>query len=201
MPGEWIPSVVDSTSEKTTTHRRVLVAIGANYATGAGSLPSKATACHRRTPQFVEAKLGGQRHRARSHIAHCVGGQTKSHWNGLLPFNPDKSLATLDIQVREITANNFHFVMTNLSPWITSRDWATIRDNGIESSFEILAQPGITGGMLEYFKALKKIVGSGAIWIGHGNAEVYGVFLHYCRRLHVDLWFFDSNLSQRSRFV
>jgi hypothetical protein len=203
IAGEWIPSVVDSSSAKVTSKQIVLVAVGANYATGAGSLPSKLTAVHRSAPPGVEDKLGRWRKRVSDHIIRCASGKTKRHWNGLLPFDPDKPLLPADPRFTSIKNNNFHFVMTNLSPWITFKDWAKIRDNRIEDIFAILAQPGIPNGMLDYFRALKKIVGSrDAIWIGHGNAEVYGIFSHYRNRKRLDIepWFFDSNLSRRSRF-
>ena len=199
IAGEWIPSVVDSSSAKVSTKQVVLVAVGANYATDPGKLPSKSPGVY----DSVEAKLGPCRKRAKNHIIRCAKGKTKRHWNGLLPFDPDKPSSSTDTLIKSIESGNFHFVMTNLSPWITFKDWAKIRDNRIEDIFSILAQPGIPNGMLNYFKGLKKIVGRrDAIWIGHGNAEVYGIFRYYCWMLGINpsSWFFDSNLSQKSCF-
>ncbi len=93
-------------------------------------------------------------------------------------------------------------MMTNLSPWITTCDWSPIRDSSLEEMFGILAAPSDRGGgSWTYFRELKKCVGGDAIWIGHGNAEVYGLFRLICWKLNIKQWFFDSNLSRPSLMI
>lgn len=77
-----------------------------------------------------------------------------------------------------------------------------IRDNSLEDMFGILATPGMgKDGLRNYFRELKKCVGPDSIWLGHGNAEIYGIFRLICCELKIRYWFFDSNLSQKSLMV
>src|SRR4051812_21656031 len=57
LPGQWIPSVVDTSTAAAAAKLPVVVAIGANYATGPGNLPSKSSARHRTSPPWVEENL------------------------------------------------------------------------------------------------------------------------------------------------
>jgi hypothetical protein len=196
---QWIPSVVDSTTSNKTGEKRVLVAFGANFGTGSAKLPTSANKKHRIAAPWIEDNLGKCRGAAKKHIVMCRSGLVRRHWNGILPCNPDYNLPS--DAYADIENSNFHLVMTNATPWITQFDWAKIRDGNIEDIFAILAQPGTANGMLDYFRKLKKIVGRDAVWIGHGNSEIYGLFLHYCRRLTINPWFFSSNLSQRNLFA
>jgi len=113
-----------------------------------------------------------------------------------MPFDCDKYYAS---GIISHLGTDPHFVMTNVSPWITLRDWSKIRDDSLEDMFGILATPGMgTNGLRSYFRDLKKCVGPDAIWVGHGNAEIYGIFRILCWELKIRNWFFDSNLSRPS---
>ena len=180
LANQWIPAVVDTTTAGTRTILPVIVAVGANYATGPGNMPIGVQANLNRSPaiRFLNA---------------CSQGRVRNHWNGLLPYDPNN---TYHLSVTAKLQPDPHFVMTNLSPWITARDWSIIRNNSLEDLFTILAAPGM--GLWAYFRQLKRCVGNDAIWIGHGNADVYGFFRLICWRLRINEWFFTSNLSQRS---
>ncbi len=200
--GDWIPTVVDTTTSKATKELPVVVAVGANYATGVGKLPTKVDAVHRTKAPWVEERLSGKircRDRVTTFLRACSTGKTKRHWNGLLPFDPD---GTYSKDAAASLAPEPHFVMTNFSPWITTRDWSPIRSASLEDMFGILAAPSDRGGGLwGYFHQLKKCVGPGAIWIGHGNAEIYGLFRLLCHRMDIEQWYFDSNLSFPSHMI
>lgn len=116
-----------------------------------------------------------------------------------MPFDWDQNYA---FNVAMNIGANPHFVMTNASPWITRKDWSVIRDNSLEDIFGILAAPSMgSGGIWSYFRELKKCVGRDAIWVGHGNAEIYGIFRLLCWKLNILNWFFDSNLSHPSQMT
>ena len=153
-------------------------------------------------PTGVQANLNSSppnRSHAIRFLDACSKGHVLLHWNGLLTYDFYQSY---HLSVINQLNSDPHFVMTNLSPWITRYDWGEIRDKSLEDLFTILAAPGMTApGMKlwDYFKRLKKCVGRNAIWIGHGNADVYGLFRLICWNLNIKTWFFTSNLSQRSR--
>ena len=194
VPGGWIPSVVDTTTSATPGKQPVIVALGANYATGSGKLPTLASAKQRTNPPWVEEDLGRWRKRIMTFLAACGAGRVKSHWNGLLPLDPD---LTYHLNASD-RLHSAHLVMANVCPWITTKDWATIRDDSLENMFTALSGSGMGSGSWSYFRSLKKCVGSNAVWIGHGNAEIYGLFRLICWQLGIREWFFDSNLSRRS---
>ena len=199
VPGNWIPTVADTTTAKVTDTRRIIVAIGANFATSTGKLPSSSSRVHRRQPPWIEDNLIRCRGRALLFLHACSSGATKAHWNGLLPFDPELYDAK---QLRIDTEEAPHFLMTNISPWITTVDWSKIRDASLEDLFGILASPSNQGGgQWSYFRHLKKCVGRDAIWIGHGNADIYGIFRLLCWKLKIRNWFFDSNLSHKSQMI
>lgn len=199
LANQWIPTVIDTGTAKGKMKLPVIVAIGANYATGFSKMPSMASAKHRLARPWVEDKLSRNRLRAVAFLKACSGGRVRKHWNGLLPYDPDKNYY---LSVTTALNPMPHFVMTNLSPWITNRDWAAIRDNSLEDLFAILAAPRMgSGGLWAYFRQLKKCVGTDAIWIGHGNADVFGFFRLICWKLKIRMWFFDSNLSQKSLMI
>jgi hypothetical protein len=197
LRNQWIPTVVDTTTAATKTRLPVIVAVGANYATGPGNMPTKMKAKRRRGPPWVEDNLNGSRSPVIEFLKRCSARRVKKHWNGLLPYDPYEKYYLSFTEFKD----DRHFVMTNLSPWITRYDWREIRDDSLEDLFTILAAPGMTApgmGLWAYFKRLKKCVGRDAIWIGHGNADVYGFFRLICWNLDIKTWFFTSNLSQRS---
>ena len=193
LVNQWIPTVVDTTTAGTRTILPVIVAVGANYATGPGNMP---TQIGRRGPPWVQANLNRNRSSAIRFLAACSMGRVRLHWNGLLAYD---FYQRYHLSVTAKLQPDPHFVMTNLSPWITTRDWSIIRDNSLEDLFTILAAPGM--GLWSYFRQLKRCVGNDAIWIGHGNADVYGFFRLICWKLKINEWFFTSNLSQRSRMI
>jgi hypothetical protein len=194
VPGGWIPSVVDTTTSATPGKQPVIVAVGANYATGPGKLPAVACARRRTSPPWVEEDLGRWRKRIMTLLVACDAGRVKGHWNGLLPFDPD--------QTYHLNATNrlqgAHLVMANVCPWITTKDWATIRDASLEDMFTALSGSGMGSGSWSYFRDLKKVVGRDVVWVGHGNAEIFGLFRLICWQLGIREWFFDSNLSRPS---
>ncbi len=199
VPGDWIPTAVDNSSASV-GNEFVVICFGANYATGVGKMPSIATARSRRSFPWVEENLNGWRSRVEKHIEACAAGKTIPHWNGLLPYDTTNPSIATNCWGR-MQQTKYHLLMSNLSPWITTKDWSVIRDARLEDIFDLASRFDSPSGFWGYFKALKKCAGRNSIWVGHGNAEIYGIFLLLCWKLEIKNWFFTSNLSQKNWFL
>jgi hypothetical protein len=200
IPKNWIPTAVDSGSFNVPKPLPVVIAFGANYTTGTGKMPNKAAAKTRRSSPWIEENLGTWKKAAKRHIDACKGGKVVVHWNGLLPH--DITQPTVAACCARAIQNDFHFVMTNACPWVTYKDWSRIiRDKGFEDVCYLLSRFDHTSRFMSYFCSLRNLAGNGSIWIGHGNADVYGVFRYICWRLKIQNWFFASNLSYPNKMI
>jgi hypothetical protein len=185
---DFIYFPLDSKTKDTDSDLPVVVCVGANYADGPNKLPEGLT----ETTLNIESQHGRCRSRIERHLKD-IG--RKKPWKGKLCLEGDLK------HVKQFADGKFHLVMMNLSPWITRERWSKLRDEKGGAFLEILARPPHGTFDLAEFKEIKKHLNKeNVLWYGHGNSEIYGLFLHVCARLHIENWVFDSNLSQPSLY-
>ena len=178
---DFIYFPIDSSTKENNADWPIVVCIGANFADGPDKLPSAKT--------LVESKLTSCRTRIKNHLPQI---EKKQPWKGKICLGCRSEFA------KQFAKGEFHLIMMNLSPWITKESWKKVRDKYGGVFLELLARPPHGNFNLKEFKVIKKLLKSqNVLWYGHGNSEVYGLFLHICDSLDLVNWVFDSNLAQK----
>jgi len=199
IEGDWLPCAVDNSTSNLSGEIPVVVSVGANYADGIDKAPTQDASSSRTEPPWIEENLAQWKNNSSQHIFACAEQRVKPHWNGCLPWGRDPESLAKDCA--EKISGDFHFAMANFCPWITREPWSKLRDVSVETSLELISRSGHREGLISYFRGLRQAVGRDAIWIGHGNAEIYGLFRLVCWTLDIEKWFFASNLARPNQMI
>ena len=226
-PYQKIYSVLDSTTSKKEKSLPVVITVGSNYGQGLGALNNLISSNGK---QPVEEILLPYRQKLEQLLDPLRAGlvvqdndfyqqgHAKEVWTTGEGFNIyTNGNFREDHLFKGSTAVNtnwghlpgdgdYHMVMTNFCPFITTLKWGDLRDKG-DGVAETLLDYGI---WLNHITALREKLGSNVIlWIGHGNFDVYYRFFTYVIRgqsaryqsgrinkITRSSWLFTNNLSQ-----
>jgi hypothetical protein len=182
---------VDSYSEG--SELPVVVVVGANYSQGGNQLPTHSqSGLIGKDGPFIEANLSKWRKPLERLFEVYKSGFYDFPWHpGVRPHPPLTLSSALPVQLPE----NFHFVMTNFTPWITTIAWATIRDMGPPYGKMIIDNPPHVGPPFEALERLKAVLPGDTLWVGHGNYDVHDLFIELVAHFHLNQWLFCTNLT------
>jgi hypothetical protein len=153
----------------------IVVAVGVNYTQGETEIPRD------KGPNCVEDAVKACRRKATQALAHFQ--QSPAQWR---PANcaDDRSWIAVPAQ--------FHFVMTNVSPWITSEKWT---DLGVKVR-RSLWNDGLVRRTLH--RLAEELARVNPIWIFHGKQpEVFGEWPMIAASIQARRWLRTLNLACR----
>lgn len=166
----------------------IVLLVGINYAQGVEKIPDEII------PSSTAVVAAPQDRRLKARIKSAFAHATTHwvHWQdcGLAPRNA--APANLP--------DDFHIVLSNLSPWITVDWWQ--RDMCAEAparGSELLSAPpfipGHAGWPYDHVEDLKRVLsGSISQWVGHGITTVTPHWHPMVRHLALDNWLLVGNL-------
>lgn len=170
----------------------VVVDVGINYTQGTQTIPDQTAlpsalrpAVEDNVPIIAEQTC----------IRHC--NSNRAAWAKSKLVGPKTNLIPL---IAPNGIADFHLVMTNLSPWITTHSWESqlcADSSGIGA--HLLAHPphglSTVGSPFEHLDDLKTHLEEVALWIGHGRATVPSHFRIFVEKHRINNWLLTGNLS------
>ncbi len=94
-------------------------------------------------------------------------------------------------------SGRYHLVAANFTPWITTELWSEIRNDHASQAATLFDYPPHGTRTFVEFDDLAKLLPDDTIWVGHGNHDVFDLFMSLAKRYwSLPEWFFRSNLTQ-----
>jgi hypothetical protein len=150
----------------------VVVAIGANYSQDARKLPDTSPSQSVKVWPFVEARLGLWRSYLDSYFKLYESRRLSAVWS-----TEDGYALPLYPREKQPTPNDYHLVLANFSPWITTRPWSEIRECHSSEATTIFAYPPHGARTFVEFEDLRRLLPEETLWVGHGNYDVHSLFM------------------------
>jgi hypothetical protein len=171
----------------------VVVALGANYSQRAGQLPKSSPLALIENGPFVEAELNQWKTNLENGFR---AYREKRFPRGWKPGESDRWLTLYSEEPLALPAN-YHFVMANFCPWITTTEWSNIRPRKrpYDIGKLIMDNPPLQHPHFEEFHKLRKAVPENTLWVGHGNYDIHALFMELVERFGLRQWMFSSNLT------
>ena len=185
--------VLDQLTQATNKPLPVVLLVGINYTQDPTRIPDQFPA-----PGSIPAVTARQDLRLKGRIKSAV-----DHACLKLAEWRDCALAPVGGTVSKLP-EDFHIVLTNLSPWITVQWWQ--RDMCVEAparGSELLAHPPFkpahAGWPFDHLEALHRELGDSVLlWIGHGKETVVPHWHPIVQRLALKHWLLVGNLFART---
>jgi hypothetical protein len=171
----------------------VVVALGANYSQRADQLPNSNPSGLIEYGPFVEADLTRWKTNLEKNFRAYSEKRFPCRWK---PGESDRWL-TLYSEEPLVPPTNYHFVMANFCPWITTIEWSKIRRKKRPHDIGklIMDNPPHQHPRFEEFYKLRKALPENTLWVGHGNYDIYALFMELVERFGLRQWMFSSNLT------
>ncbi len=189
---------LDTTTQSGVRDLPVVVAIGANYTQDLQMLPcEKSMGRSLPNPPWIEEPLTT----CRSNFEHGLSKYKMEvdKWQALAAAGSNMPY----------TIGEFHFVMTNICPWITQQSGSSVSGNWDALSASVQAElltnrTGMKGGIFAHLDDLKEALERNKAeiyWCAHGlHAGVFPLFRHWQRNTASKLkgqWILLNNLSRK----
>lgn len=168
----------------------VVVDVGINYTQGPWAIPGP----------NVTAQVGYANERRV--IDHC--NNYRPEWlNSCLvsPHLPNSHLVVALPAADGLCVTDFHLVMTNFSPWITTHSWSTMCYQSSGLGADLLMHPPYTnsniGWPFDHLDDLYSVLENDvALWIGHGLKTVPRLFRLFVDKHQIKAWMISANLAR-----